>query len=272
MRSPLRQRFAPLPATRGYLLRQWPRTVGVMQLVGFSRPCSRRDLASICRWAGLSKDGRSKSGLPDRAVSRLVTLAARQGPGNRYHHAGHFAHVVMAAAILAGAAGLHGRDRDLLVVAALVHDLNHLGKRSSRRLFQQERQSAAAARRIIIGAGADARLAARLEKLLMATALTDDALRMAILASDPLARLLADADIFASVSYRRDIALRLTRNLKLEQRIPGKPDDLLRHFAARVGETGLHSGAGQKLLSSVVASRQIGLSAVAFGGGEGAAP
>ena len=106
----------------------------------------------------------------------------------------------------------------------------------------------------------------------MATALTDDALRMAILASDPLARLLADADIFASVSYRRDIALRLTRNLKLEQRIPGKPDDLLRHFAARVGRTGLHSGAGQKLLASVVASRQIGLSAVAFGGGEGAAP
>ncbi|MCH1474594.1 MAG: HD domain-containing protein [Alphaproteobacteria bacterium] len=263
MISPLRQRFAPLPATPGYVLRQWPRAVGMMQLVGFSRPCSRRDLASICRWAGLSENGQSKNGLSDRAVSRLVTLAARQGPGNRYHHSGHFAHVVMAAAILAGSDGLRAHDRDLLVVAALIHDLNHLGKRSSKRLFHQERQSATAARRIIIGAGADARLAARLEKLLIATALTDDALRMTILASDPLARLLADADIFASVSYRRDIALGLTRNLKLEQRIPGKADDLLRHFAGRIGKVGLHSGAGRRLLASTVASRQAGLNTVA---------
>jgi hypothetical protein len=235
----------------------------MMQLVGFSRPCSRRDLASICRWAGFSENGQSKNGLSDRAVSRLVTLAARQGPGNRYHHSGHFAHVVMAAAILAGSDGLRAHDRDLLVVAALIHDLNHLGKRSSKRLFHQERQSATAARRIIIGAGADARLAARLEKLLIATALTDDALRMTILASDPLARLLADADIFASVSYRRDIALGLTRNLKLEQRIPGKADDLLRHFAGRIGKVGLHSGAGRRLLASTVASRQAGLNTVA---------
>ena len=234
-----------------------------MQLVGFSRPCSRRDLASICRWAGLSENGQSKNGLSDRAVSRLVTLAARQGPGNRYHHSGHFAHVVMAAAIFAGSDGLRAHDRDLLVVAALIHDLNHLGKRSSKRLFHQERQSATAARRIIIGAGADARLAARLEKLLIATALTDDALRMTILAADPLARLLADADIFASVSYRRDIALGLTRNLKLEQRIPGKADDLLRHFAARIGKAGVHSGAGRRLLASTVASRQAGLNTVA---------
>lgn len=235
----------------------------MMQLVGFSRPCSRRDLAGICRWAGLSENGRSQGGLTNRAVGRLVTLAARQGPGNRYHHAGHFAHVVMAAGLLAASARLHGRDRDLLVVAALIHDLNHLGKRSSKRLFHQERQSATAARRIIIGTGADARLAARVEQLLLATALTEDTLRVAILASDPLARLLADADIFASVSYRRDIALGLTRHLKLEQRIPGKPDDLLRHFAARVGKTGLHSGAGRRLLASAVASRQAALNSVA---------
>ena len=235
----------------------------MMQLVGFSRPCGPRDLAGICRWAGLSKNGRARSGLSNRAVSRLVTLAARQGPGNRYHHAGHFAHVVMAAGLLAASAGLYGRDRDLLAVAALIHDLNHLGRRSSKRLFHQERQSAAAARRIIVGAGADARLAARLERLLMATALTDDALRMAILASDPLARLLADADIFASVSYRRDIALGLTRHLKLEQRIPGKAEDLLRHFADRIGKAGLHSGAGRRLLASAVASRQAALNTVA---------
>ena len=73
----------------------------MMQLVGFSRPCSRRDLAGICRWAGLSENGRSQSGLTNRAVGRLVTLVARQGPGNRYHHAGHFAHVVMAAGLAA---------------------------------------------------------------------------------------------------------------------------------------------------------------------------
>ena len=76
-------------------------------------------------------------------------------------------------------------------------------------------------------------------------------------------RLLADADIFASVSYRRDIALGLTRHLKLEQRIPGKAEDLLRHFADRIGKAGLHSGAGRRLLASAVASRHAALNTVA---------
>ena len=235
----------------------------MMQLVGFSRPCGRRDLASVSHWAGLSKRGRSRNGLPDRAVTRLVALAARQRAGNRYHHAGHFAHVVMASGLLAACEGLRGPDRDLLVLAALIHDLNHLGRRSSKRLFRQERQSAAAVRRAIRGAGADSRIAARFEKLLIATALTDDGLRADILASDPLARLLADADIFASVTYRRDIALRLTRHLKLEQALAGPAEDLLRHFGERIGAAGLHSDAGRKLLAAVVAARRPAHSVIA---------
>lgn len=247
-----RHRFASLPAGPDYLFQRWPDSLGAMQLVGFSQPCARRDLAAICCWAGLP---RAAGRVPASAVSRLTAMAARRRSGNHYHQPGHYLHVVMAAGLLARAAGLSRDDRALLVMAALVHDLDHHGKRSSSRLYAQERWSAARVRRVLGRAGADIRLASRLERLLLATAINDDSLRLTILAADPLARCLADADLFASVFYRRDLALAITRKLKLEQRLPKRPDRLLSHFAARIEREGLRSTTGRKLYARLAMSR-----------------
>ena len=261
-----RDRFASLPAGPDYLLQRWPDSLGAMQLVGFSQPCARRDLAAICRWAGLPDRGRAAGRVPASAVSRLIAIAARRRSGNHYHQPGHYLHVVMAAGFLARAAGLSRDDRALLVIAALVHDLDHHGKRSSSRPYAQERWSAARVRRVLGRAGADIRLAGRLERLLLATAGNDDSLRLTILASDPLARYLTDADLFGSVFYRRDLALAMTRKLKLEQQLPGRPDRLLAHFAARIAREGLRSAMGRNLYARLAISREEPLNTVNHGG------
>jgi hypothetical protein len=144
------------------------------------------------------------------------------------HDAGHFAHVIMAAGLLAMRAGLHGEDRRLLVLAGLVHDLDHLGRRASSGYCRQERLSAQRAVRVIVGCGADARLALRINSLLRATALTNDVNRSTILGSDRLARLLTDADIFASVVYPRQRSMGMTRALKLEHCLAGSVTTLNR--------------------------------------------
>lgn len=255
-----RHRFISLPATPGYLVRRWPSGLGAMQRVGFSRPCRRRDLVAISGWAGLPfgrrSGGRAIRGVSSLAVSRLMTAAARRKSGNHYHQPGHYAHVVMAAGILAEAANLSSADRAILVMAALVHDLDHHGRRSPRRIYAQERWSASRVRQILGGAGADIRMASRMEQLVLATAINDDALRLTILAADPLARLLADADLFGSVFYRRDIALGMTRTLKLEQGLKGAPEQLLAQFAAHVEHEGLQSGTGRRLYVALAASRR----------------
>ena len=86
----------------------WPRSAGTMQAVRFAPPCTASDLESICNWAGLSFTARAHAGLPARALSRLVGIAARNSGTNSYHHHGHFAHVVMAAGVLAAMAGVRG--------------------------------------------------------------------------------------------------------------------------------------------------------------------
>lgn len=251
----LRHHFRHLPASPRYIVGTWPRGACVMQAVGFASGCSYRDLASICRWAGLHTDGRSCGGVPASAVRRLIAIAGRNASGNTYHHAGHFAHVVMAAGVLAAGAGLSREDRRLLVLAGLVHDLDHQGRRASSRLHHQELMSARRAACVIIGRGGDARLARRIHTLLRATALTSEVERSIILKSDRLARLLTDSDIFASVAYPLHRSMGMTRALKLEQRLAASTAVLNHRFAKMIGASGLQSDLAQSMLQAVLQSR-----------------
>ena len=105
----------------------------------------------------------------------------------------------MAAGVLAAMAGVRGPDRALL--AALVHDLDHRAARQPR-LYWQEDRSAALHAAFCWGNG-DARHAVRLGNMIRATAFTGDQARLLIIRSDRLARILTDADIFASIMYER---------------------------------------------------------------------
>lgn len=255
MPSRPRRRFRHLPLSPRHVAGGWPRSVGTMQAVRFAPPCSAGDLESICNWAGLSFAARAHPGLPARALRRLVGIAARNSGTNSYHHHGHFAHVVMAAGVLAAMAGVRGPDRALLVLAALVHDLDHQGRRGSRRLYWQEDRSARITCRVLLGRNGDARHAVRLGNMIRATALTADRARLLIIRSDRLARLLTDADIFASVMYDRGISIGMTAALKLEQRLAGTPEMLNAAFARTISRDGLQSVVASRLLDAVQADR-----------------
>ena len=250
-----RHRFRHLPVSPRYLVGTWPRAASSMQAVSFGSPCSRRDLEFICRWAGLDAGRRPCRPVPASALRRLVAAAARNCSGSTYHHAGHFAHVVMAAGLLASCAGLRGEERNLLILAALVHDLGHQGRRASSRHYHQEGLSARHAGRVIAGCGGDGRLALRIHSLLKATALTNDASRSVILTSDRLARFLTDADVFASVVYTRQRSIKLTGALKLEQRLAGPAAELSRRFTRMIGTAGMQSALAQVMLETVLGSR-----------------
>lgn len=243
-----RRRFSALSATSpGALVRAGKRGLACIEKVAFSLPCTPTDLAAICGWAGL--DNPRLVGISRAGFRRLLTVAAQRRPTNHYHHAGHFAHVIVAAGLLAYVEALTARERSLLVLAALVHDLDHCGRYASQKVFVQERASARRTCRIIIGAGGDARLSLRIMLLLKATALTDHEDRQTILHSDRIARLLADADLFSSLFFSRERAVRLTRALKLERISKGSASAQYDAFFAAAMQTGLQSEAARYLLS-----------------------
>ena len=136
----------------------------------FSLSCSAEDLGFICRWSGLSYLRLAVTSLS--AYRRLLVVAAQRCLTNHYHHAGHFAHVVIATGLLAYAIGITALERPLLVLAALDHDLGHSGRYAPHKLFSQETASARRAMRIVLGSGGHASLLLRLLWLLKANALT----------------------------------------------------------------------------------------------------
>ena len=172
MPSRPRRRFRHLPLAPRRVAGSWPRSVGMMQAVRFAPPCSASDLRSIRSWAGLSFAAGTHPGLPVRALRRLVRAAARNSGTNCYHQHGHLAHVIMAAVVLAAMAGIRGQDRALLVLAALVHELDHQGRCGNRRLYWQEDWSARITCRVLPGCNINPRHALRLGNMIRATAFT----------------------------------------------------------------------------------------------------
>ena len=101
--------------------------------------------------------------------------------------------------------------------------------------------------------------------MIRATALTGDQARLLIIRSDRLARLLTDADIFASVMYERDISVRMTACLKLEQRLSGTPEALNAAFASHISGDGLKSAAARRLLADMQTGRAANRTVIAAG-------
>ena len=248
MPSRLPHRFRSLPTRPGLVLVGWPHSLRQVEAVAFSQPCSGGDLLAIARWAGLTDRSARAAGIPRPAIRRLANMASINGYSNKYHQSGHYAHVVIAAGLLAAASGLGARDTAILVLAALTHDLDHHGRRSRHTLYAQELWSASLTSRILARYRGDARLQTQIHRLLKATALTNDGARRQILATDRLAGLITDADVFASVFFDRNRARQFTRLLKLEQRLPGAPDDLLTRFLALIAAEGLQSEAARAML------------------------
>jgi predicted metal-dependent HD superfamily phosphohydrolase len=119
-------------------------------------------------------------------------LEARYAEAHRgYHNADHVRQVVRDADLLAS--GHNDRDRAIITLAALAHDVVYDGKPG-----EDERRSAAWARRELTAAGVAEPDVARVEGLVLAT-LTHEA------GDDPLAAVLLDADLatLGSDDYER---------------------------------------------------------------------
>ena len=165
--------------------------------------------------------------------------------------------MIIAFGLLTHETVLTARQRALFVLAGLVHGLDHAERYAPRRLFAPETASARLVMHIILGSGEDARLSLQLLWPQKATALTFYENRKAILASDRLARLLADADLFSSLFFSRQDAIQLTRWLNLEMLQIGDPVAHYDAFMDSMLRLGARSAVGRSLLARKSRSRRI---------------
>ena len=233
----LKYRFASMR----YAKQRWPDGFAYLphQL---SPHMAQISLLDCCQMAGLSsaRSLRHRSAIPFKAVAHLAKSKSQRLSGNAYHSCQHIAQVIIAAGLLAEAASLTQAERDLVILAALVHDYGHLGRRRDPKAFWQERRSANMALPCLQRYGADGRLYRSLYAMILATSPAADKHKR-IQPSMAGLPLLLDADLFASLFSSKKQVDALTGLLKYEDRITTDRSALRDKFMAHCAQQGFAS-------------------------------
>ena len=143
---------------------------------------------------------------------------------------------MISAALLAQRVGLSKLDQTELLIAAMLHDLDHRGRWMTKDAGGEERRSAKlAASRIFGRGGSDGKAWRKYNERIAATSFTG------AIKHDPndhVGALLLDADIFASCFLPMQEAMQLTKGVMREQSANGKPADHLSAFMNTLSSKG----------------------------------
>ena len=223
----------------GYVLSRWP--AGLYLLPKQTDPqIEQVPLDAIASYAGLSK---------------LTSLKHRTGFSkqrlslNAYHSLSHIKQVIVASGLLAKASDLPQRDTDRLMMAALIHDYRHLGRRRPNISGWQEAASLRQALPLFQKHGLSGQNYQLLHRLIMATnpkARSDHA-------SCQITSLLLDADLFGSLFLPKIAVDTMTKSLRFEEGLCLDHKALLENFLAHCAMKGFASPVTAKLHAALPA-------------------
>ena len=185
-----------------------------------------------------------------RSIRPLVWAAGRNPHKNGYHHDWHNITVMVFAAVLASLMPSQHRlskdDQFTLLLAAMVHDLDHRGRAMAAKPYDEEVRSAMIAGRRLFGKSGQGKAWRQLLTMIKNTSfhvLSVDA------SKDHLSALLKDADILGSVVFPHDLVKTMTLGLKQEQKLTALSDKILSQFMENLSKRGLSSPEGHKVLT-----------------------
>ncbi len=238
-----------------YARNRWPHSRAMLPSQT-SAEMRQLSLYECCLMAGLSAPSltRHNTGISHNAIKKVAKAQSRLMRLNAYHNQAHICQVIIAAGLLADEASISQVERDILIVAALIHDFGHRGAKRNKTPFWQEIFSCDKALPLLIRGGMDSRLVGLFYEMVLATSPQADAdtakgqgQGQNKQQGDDIISLLADADLFASLfGAKRDVD-KLTGQLKFEERLTMPMADLRDGFLASCKAKGLSSLAGQAL-------------------------
>ena len=185
-----------------------------------------------------------------RSIRPLVWAAGRNPHKNGYHHDWHNITVMVFAAVLASLMPSQHRlskdDQFTLLLAAMVHDLDHRGRAMAAKPYDEEVRSAMIAGRRLFGKTGHGQAWQQLLTMINQTSfhvLSVDA------SKDHLSALLKDADLLGSVVFPHHLSKAMTLGLKQEQKLALPSDKILSQFMENLSKRGLSSPEGYKVLT-----------------------
>ncbi len=229
-----------LPIEKGfpslsYISNNWPRTKNILKkfiISNYKNP-NLYHLTEIClKESKIFKIRNFKSEL-----KKLAKICSRNIYFNTYHDQHHFKSVMVIACILGKQLKLHHKDRLLLNIIALSHDMNHQGRRVlSGQKFYQEKRSYEDLEKIIFNKILNQKEIKRIKRIFLSTYFPVKPENV----NDNLEKIILDADILSSLMFGPQVGIKLAGRLKNEIRYNEETETLFTNFLNLLGNKCLY--------------------------------
>jgi hypothetical protein len=225
-----------------YILNNWPKTKHILRkyvLSNFKKP-DLYDLTKICLKE--LKIFKIKGCQP--VLKKLSKICSSNVTSNTYHDQHHFKAVLVISALLAMGVNLKNKDRLLLIVISLTHDMNHQGRRIINAIpYYQEERSFLDLQRIFFRKVLNFKEINRIRTIFKSTYFPIKPKNV----KDDLEKIVLDADILTSLMFGPRAGVKLAGRLKHEIKYNDETEILFRNFLKLLGEKCLYLPFSKKL-------------------------
>ena len=207
-----------------YIINNWPRSKPILKKFVLSRYLPP-DLLKICQscMKELKVFREKKINL---ILSRVSKICLINKTYNTYHNSHHFKAVMVIACIIAKNTKLSYREKVLLILISLCHDIEHQGRRIISKPYYQEELSYHIFRRLFYKFFLKKTEHERISRIFRNTYFPNKPKKV----SDKLEKIILDADILSSLMFDVATGLNFAKRLKHELKMTSTSEELFKLF------------------------------------------
>lgn len=211
-----------------YIFLRWPKSKDIIlkySLFHFKKPDFFK-LSIICM-KELQIDIKNPLYFP---LSKLAILCSKNVNSNKYHDQHHFKSVLLIACLFAKISKIKRNERLLIIILALVHDMNHQGKRIVNKPYYQEKKTIQALEKVIYRKLLNNKIWKRINRILLNTYFPIEPEKN----NDLVEKIILNADLAGSLIFGFRNGLKLAEKLKNEISYKNKSLTLYKDFLEKI--------------------------------------
>jgi hypothetical protein len=224
-----------------YIINNWPRTKPLLKrfILSNHKP---PDLYKICL-SCLNELAVYKTRKLERILKRLTYICSRNTTSNTFHDSHHFKAVIIISCVISKKMKLTQRDKILLILIALSHDIAHQGRRIISQPYYQEEKSCKVFMQLCYEIHLTRKETNRVSKIFKSTYFPLKPENV----DDKLQKIILDADILASIMFDVDTGLKFTSRLRHELRLSNSKESIFKSFLDTLTNKSLYMDSSRKL-------------------------
>ena len=165
-------------------------------------------------------------------LSKVSKICLINKTYNTYHNSHHFKAVIVTACIIAKNTELSNKDKVLLVIISLCHDIGHQGRRIISKPYYQEELSYHLFRRFFYKVFSKKKELQRILRIFRNTYFPEKPRKV----NDKLEKIILDAEILSSLMFDVSTGLEFARRLKHELKMTSTSEDLFLSFLNSIND------------------------------------